>query len=61
MKLNARLRIKVSSEMFERLKKEATEQEVTLTQLCRNKLKNDTMLHRLEKSIIHIEALLDKI
>lgn len=60
MKLNARLRIKVSSEMLEKLKKEAREQEITLTELCREKLKGNSNMDRLESVINKIENILIK-
>ncbi len=60
MKLNARLRIKISSELLDQLKKEAINQEVTITELCRQKLKNDPPIIKLEQNIDRLVKILDK-
>ena len=48
MKKNAQIHLLIESELIERLKSEASEKNVSLSEICRQKLKQDHQLNRIE-------------
>jgi hypothetical protein len=48
MKNNVRIYFKISSEFYEQIKKEAQKKEISIAQLCRQKLKTQDRLDRVE-------------
>ena len=54
MKKNARLYIRITTELLDKLKLEAEEHEMHLAELCRKKLGNDLKLNRIESLILEI-------
>lgn len=51
---NSHVHLLLETEFLDRLKKEAQEAEITLSELCRRKLKNETQLSRIERTITEI-------
>lgn len=54
MRKNTQLHLVVETELFERLKKQAQEEELTISEYCRNKLKENSR-------ILKIEIIMEKI
>ena len=54
MRKNTQLHLVVETELFEKLKKQAQEEELTISEYCRNKLKQNS-------KILKIEIMMDKI
>lgn len=51
MKKNAHIHLLIESEVLEKLKKEAEEQDILLSELCRHKLRQSHQLDRIESML----------
>lgn len=51
---NSHIHLLLETELLDKLKKEAQEASLTLSELCRRKLKEETQLSRIEKMLIEI-------
>ena len=51
MKKNAKIHLPISTEALEKLKREAEQAEVSLAELCRQKLQENTQLNRIENML----------
>ena len=58
MGMNAQLHLVLSSELLEKLKKEATEKEITISELCRQKINGNSQLDNIE---LTLERLIKKL
>lgn len=58
MKKNTQLHLVVETELFERLKKQAQEEGLTISESCRNKLKENSRIIKIE---MMVEKILTKI
>ena len=51
MRKNFQIHLYLETELVEKIKKQATERKISVTSLCRQKLKEDTQLDRIEQTI----------
>ena len=57
MKKNAHIHLLVESELLEKIKKQAEHQELTISELCRQRLKDNSQLDRIELLLENISKL----
>jgi len=55
MKKNSRIVIRIESEILNKLKQEAIEQEIQLSELCRQKISQNHPLNKIEMRLKRIE------
>ena len=54
MKKNSQLHFFIETELLEKLEKEAQEQEISVSKLCRHKLGENSRLNKIEEIIMNI-------
>ena len=61
MKKNSEIHLKLETEFFEKLKAQATEERITISELCRMKLSNKSRFERIEMLIIEVIKKLENV
>lgn len=59
MKKNSQLHLWIETDLLDKLKKQAAENNILLAELCRQKLRDDTRINRLELIIERLEKLIN--
>lgn len=55
MKKNVRLSLRITSDLLNNLRKESEDQEMSIANLCREKLNNRSQLNKIESLILDVQ------
>ena len=55
MKKNSEIHLKLETTLFDQLKKQAIDEDISLSELCRKRLKDNVQLDRIEALVLEIK------